>query len=92
MDWKLFWLTFATIFLSELGDKTQLGVLSFSATSRSPLTIFLAASCALTLASFIGVLFGTLFSKFIHPKTLRIIGGILFIAIGCWILFKKDLG
>lgn len=90
MDWKLFWLTFTTIFLAELGDKTQLGVLSLSATSRSPITIFLAATFALILASFIGVLLGTLLSRFIHPKTLRMIGGMLFIAIGCWILFKPE--
>lgn len=90
VDWKLFWITFGTIFLAELGDKTQLGILSFSATSKSPLTIFLAASLALIAATFAGVLAGTLLAKFINPKFLRIIGGLLFVAIGFWILLKRD--
>lgn len=90
MDWTLFWTTFIAIFLAELGDKTQLGVLSLTAASRSPLTIFAAASVALIAATFIGVLAGTLLAKFINPKALRIGGGLLFIAIGFWIIFKGD--
>lgn len=89
MNWQLFWITFGTIFLAELGDKTQLGVLSFSATSKSPLTIFLAASFALLAATFIGVLAGTLLAKFINPKLLQIGGGVLFILVGLWIIFSK---
>lgn len=90
MDWQLFWITFGSIFLAELGDKTQLGVLSFSATSNSPLTIFLAASVALVLATFVGVLAGALLAKFINPKVLRFAGGLIFVFIGFWIIFKGE--
>lgn len=90
MDWNLFWVTFGAIFLAELGDKTQLGVLSFSATSKSPITVFIAASIALLAATFMGVLAGTLLAKFINPKALRISGGFLFIAIGLWMIIKRD--
>jgi putative Ca2+/H+ antiporter (TMEM165/GDT1 family) len=44
MDWKVFWVTFGTIFLAEMGDKTQLAALSMAAETRLPLTVFLAAS------------------------------------------------
>lgn len=89
INWQLFWTTFLGIFLAELGDKTQLSVLSFSATSQSPWTIFIAASLALISATSVGVLAGTFLSKFIHPQYLRILGGILFIAIGVWVLATK---
>jgi putative Ca2+/H+ antiporter (TMEM165/GDT1 family) len=89
MDWKIFWATFAAIFIAELGDKTQLGVLSFTATSQSPWTVFIAASSALIAATAIGVLAGSILAKFIQPKILEIGGGLLFIVIGAWILIKE---
>jgi putative Ca2+/H+ antiporter (TMEM165/GDT1 family) len=90
MDWQIFWVTFGTIFLAELGDKTQLGVLSFSANAKSPLTVFFAASLALIAATGVGVLAGTFLERFLNPKLLRIGGGILFIAAGIWIILKGD--
>ena len=89
MEWHLFWITFGTIFLAELGDKTKLGVLSLSATSKSPLTIFVSASLALISATFVGVLAGTLLAKFINPKLLSIGGGLVFIVVGIWIIFRE---
>lgn len=90
MDWKLFWITFSTIFLAEIGDKTQLGVLSFSAAEKSPLVIFIAASLALAAATLIGVLAGSVLRQFIHPKALQIGGGIVFVLAGIWMIFKGD--
>lgn len=90
IDWHLFWLTFGSIFLAELGDKTQLGVLSFSANSNSLLTTFFAASLALISATLVGVLAGALLNKFLNPKVLKIGGGLLFMAVGLWILFKGE--
>jgi putative Ca2+/H+ antiporter (TMEM165/GDT1 family) len=88
MDWKIFWTTFITIFLAEIGDKTQLGVVGFSAEGRSPLTVFLGASCALIAATLIGVLAGSALSRFINPKVLHIGAGVLFIVLGLWMLLK----
>lgn len=89
MDWKLFWVTFFTIFLAELGDKTQLGVLSLTAAGRSPVVIFAAASLALICATLAGVLVGTFLSKYLDPRLVKIGAGILFIAIGIFIIIKR---
>ena len=46
--------TFLTVFIAELGDKTQLATLTISGTSNRPLAVFLGSSCALVLASLLG--------------------------------------
>ena len=89
MNPKIFFTVFATVFLAELGDKTQLATMLF-ATDRgnSKLTIFLAASLALIAATAIGVLAGHLISQFISEKTLHIAAGIGFLLIGGFLLLK----
>ena len=92
MNLKIFLTVFATVFLAELGDKTQLATMLF-ATDRgnSKLTIFLAASLALIAATAIGVLAGHLLSQFISERTLHIAAGISFLLIG-GVLLLKTLG
>lgn len=90
MDWKLFWTTFGTILAAEMGDKTQLGVLGFSAEGHSPATVFLAASCALVTATLIGVVAGTALGKVVPPRYLHLGAGLLFVALGLWMIFKPD--
>ncbi|MCD6533640.1 MAG: TMEM165/GDT1 family protein [Deltaproteobacteria bacterium] len=89
MNPKIFFTVFITVFLAELGDKTQLATMLF-ATDRenSKLTIFLAASLALIAATAIGVLAGLLLSQFISEKTLHITAGIGFLLIGGFLLLK----
>ena len=58
MDWQLLGLAFVTVFLSELGDKSQLAAIALSGGSKSPKAVFLGASGALLLASFLGVIVG----------------------------------
>ena len=89
MNWTIFFTVFATVFLAELGDKTQLATMLF-ATDRevSKFTIFLAASAALIVASAIGVLAGTLLSQYVSEKLLRYVAGIGFMVIGAWSLYK----
>lgn len=92
MDWKLFALTFGAVFVAELGDKTQLAALAFTADSRRPWTIFAAASLALVVATAIGVAAGTLLGRWINPAWVRRGSAALFILIGVWLLaveFKK---
>ncbi|MBD2104223.1 TMEM165/GDT1 family protein [Leptolyngbya sp. FACHB-261] len=58
MNWHLLLLSFTTVFLSELGDKSQLAAMTLGGSSRSPRAVFLGASAALVLTSLIGVLAG----------------------------------
>jgi len=89
MNQKIFFTIFITVFLAELGDKTQLATMLFATDkANSKLTIFMAASLALVAASAIGVLAGHLLSQFISEKTLNIAAGIGFFLIGGFLLFK----
>ncbi len=89
MDFKIFLTIFATVFLAELGDKTQLATMLFAADKEvSKWLVFLAASAALILASAIGVLAGQWLSQHIDEKQLSMIAGIGFIVIGVWTLWR----
>ncbi len=89
MDLKLLATVFVTVFLAELGDKTQLATLLYAADrSASKLTVFLGASLALILASAIGVLAGGFVSEHIDERLLRYAAGGGFIAIGIWTLLR----
>jgi putative Ca2+/H+ antiporter (TMEM165/GDT1 family) len=89
MDPKLFLTVFGTVFLAELGDKTQLATLLFATRSENPRwTVFAAASLALVATSAIGVLAGSTVSHYVSPKALSWIAGLAFIAIGIWTLWR----
>lgn len=79
---------FITVFLAELGDKTQLATLTFSAENPNRLAVFLGSAGALTLAALIGVLVGSQLERFISPEKLKLVAGIGFIAIGIWTLWR----
>lgn len=88
MDWKLFLTVFATVFLAELGDKTQLATLLFAADQEvSKMTIFIGASLALVLTSALGVVAGGLVADYIQPRYLSYVAGAGFILIGIWTLW-----
>ena len=88
MDLKIFLTIFATVFLAELGDKTQLATMLFAADKDvGKWTVFFAAAAALIVASAIGVLAGTLLSQYINEKVLNYIAGAGFIIIGCYTLY-----
>lgn len=89
MDWKIFIAIFASVFLAELGDKTQLATMLFAADKEvSKYTVFLAASAALIVATALGVLAGSLLSAYINQKYLHYAAGIGFIAIGIFTLYR----
>jgi putative Ca2+/H+ antiporter (TMEM165/GDT1 family) len=89
MDAKLFALVFGTVFVAELGDKTQLATLLYASDAENPkLTVFAASALALVLTSAIGVIAGAAVSQFLHPKLLSNIAGAGFIAIGVWMLVR----
>ncbi len=89
MDLKLLLTVFATVFLAELGDKTQLATLLFSANAQANrLTVFIGASLALILASAIGVLAGAVVSTYVDPKYLSYAAGIGFVVIGAFTIVQ----
>jgi len=89
MDWKLLATIFATVFIAELGDKTQLATLMFASDKEvSKWLVFVGASAALIATSALGVLGGAAISHYVSERTLQSIAGIGFIAIGIWTLWR----
>jgi len=81
----VFLTTFTTVFLAELGDKTQLAALLLSAESGRPVLVFIGASLALISSSLVGVLLGRWLSRVLPPQQLERLAGILMIALGLWL-------
>tara|TARA_Y100001970_G_C13623338_1_gene550632 strand:- start:154 stop:453 length:300 start_codon:yes stop_codon:yes gene_type:complete len=82
--------TFLTIFIAELGDKTQLATLTISGTSNKPLAVFLGSASALVFASLLGALTGGSISSFLPEVVLKLIASITFLIIGIR-LFKNSI-
>ncbi|MFM8673595.1 MAG: TMEM165/GDT1 family protein [Vulcanococcus sp.] len=81
----VFLTTFTTVFLAELGDKTQLAALLLSAQSGRPMLVFLGASLALICSSLVGVLLGRWLAKAMPPHQLERLAGLLMVALGLWL-------
>ena len=88
MDWKLFFATFALIFLAELGDKTQLSTFAFASRSGSPVSVFLGASVALVCTSLLAVVLGELIGRIVPERFLKIAAGVLFLGFGVWTIVE----
>jgi putative Ca2+/H+ antiporter (TMEM165/GDT1 family) len=89
MDWKLFLTVFWTIFLSELGDKTQLAILGFTSTRSGVWTVFFGGALALVVSTLLASLLGEGLSRFIPLKGLRIAGAFMFLGFGIWMLLGE---
>jgi len=81
--------TFLTVFIAELGDKTQLATLTISGTSNKPSAVFLGSSSALVFASLIGALTGGSISSFLPEIVLKSIASITFLVIGIRLLISS---
>ncbi len=55
MDWKIFVATFSTIFVAEIGDKTQIAALAASSQSKSTMSVWLGTVMALSIAGTLGI-------------------------------------
>jgi putative Ca2+/H+ antiporter (TMEM165/GDT1 family) len=89
METKLLVTVFGTVFLAELGDKTQIATLLFAAREGSSLaTVFVAASLALIAATAIGVAAGAVISAYLDPKYLSYIAGSAFVLVGIWTIWQ----
>jgi len=89
MDWKLLATTFATLFVAELGDKTQLACVLLAADSKKPWTVFVGSSLALVTVSLIGVLFASLICQYIPPGIMKKVAAVGFVVMGTLIYFDK---
>lgn len=88
--WTTLLSVFATVFLAEIGDKTQLATMLFAADRQaSPWIVFAGASVALVVAAAVAVLAGTQVARFVQPSTLKILAGVGFILIGIWTLLSR---
>ncbi|MBI3188147.1 MAG: TMEM165/GDT1 family protein [Gammaproteobacteria bacterium] len=89
MDYKILLTVFVSVFIAELGDKTQLATMLFAADKDvSKWTVFLGASLALIVASAIGVAAGSVLTNYVSEKTLHYVAGSGFIVIGLWTLVR----
>ncbi|HWO42051.1 MAG TPA: TMEM165/GDT1 family protein [Candidatus Eisenbacteria bacterium] len=89
MDLRILLTVFASVFVAELGDKTQLATMLFAADRNvSRFAVFAGASLALILSSGLGVLAGSAIAHYVSPRHLQYIAGAGFIAIGMWTLVR----
>jgi len=87
-QWKAFAITFGTVFVAELGDKTQIATLNFAAKGYPIVSVFLGAGLALLLSAFLGAGAGALAGHLINREVISNVAGVLFIAMGVLILFR----
>ncbi len=84
---SIFITTFTTIFIAELGDKTQIATLMLSAESGKPIIVFLGSSLALISSSVVGVLIGNWLSKKISPSKFALFTGALMTIISVFLAY-----
>lgn len=82
MDWSALLSTFGLIFVAELGDKTQLAVLTQTCKYRRPWAVFLGASLALLAVTALGAVGGQLVGRVIPPIVLQWIAALAFVVMG----------
>ena len=90
MDLSLLISTFLTVFLAELGDKTQLATVALSGTSDRPLAVFVGSSSALVLASLLGAMAGGSIANVIPTEWLQLAAAVGFLIIGSQLLRRSS--
>ncbi|MFB2833126.1 TMEM165/GDT1 family protein [Floridanema evergladense] len=87
MDWHLLGLSFITVFLSELGDKSQLAAIALSGSTKFPRAVFLGTAGALLLTSFLGVIAGEGAAQLLPVQWVKAIAAIGFAIMGVRLLW-----
>ena len=90
MDLSLLISTFLTVFLAELGDKTQLATVALSGTSDRPFAVFVGSSSALVLASLLGAMAGGSIANLIPTEWLQLAAAVGFLIIGSQLLRRSS--
>jgi putative Ca2+/H+ antiporter (TMEM165/GDT1 family) len=89
MEWKILVTSFTTVFLAELGDKTQLATFFLGAGSASRWSVFVGSSLALVLSSAMACLVADAAARVVPVKIIRLVAGCLFIALGLWMILWR---
>lgn len=89
MDWQLVGLSFITVFLAEIGDKSQLATIALGSSAESPRAVLLGSITALILASFLGVIAGGSMAQFLPAKILKAIAAIGFAVMALKLLWPE---
>ncbi len=89
MTLTLLFTTFVTVFLAEMGDKTQLTTITLSSTTNKPLAVFIGSSLALVLATLLGALAGGSIANLIPAFLLKLLSGLVFLIIGINLLAQN---
>ncbi|MBR8832384.1 MAG: hypothetical protein N5P05_001848 [Chroococcopsis gigantea SAG 12.99] len=90
MDWQLFGLTFMTVFLAEIGDKSQLAAIALGGSSQSPKAVFFGSVIALILASFLGVIAGGTLGQILPTRILKAGAAIVFALMALKLLMAEE--
>jgi putative Ca2+/H+ antiporter (TMEM165/GDT1 family) len=91
MDWQLLGLSFITVFLAEIGDKSQLAAIALGGSSKFPRAVFLGSTVALILASFIGVLAGGGVAQILPEKLLKSLAAVGFACMALRLVWISSL-
>lgn len=89
MDWQLLGLSFITVFLAELGDKSQLAAIALGCSLKSPRAVFFGSVAALLLASLIGVLAGEAVAQVLPARMLKAIAAVGFALMALRLLWPS---
>jgi Ca2+/H+ antiporter, TMEM165/GDT1 family len=89
MDWRLLLTTFGSVFLAELGDKTQLATLCFATGKNTFGPVFVGSSLALVTSSLLACLLGSALTKVLPIRWVHLGAGVLFIVIGALLLARN---
>lgn len=87
MDWQLLGLSFIAVFLSELGDKSQLAAIALGGSSKFPRAVFLGTAAALLLTTLLGVLVGQGMAEFLPTRIVKILAAVGFAILGIKLLW-----
>ncbi|MDR1922449.1 MAG: TMEM165/GDT1 family protein [Candidatus Adiutrix sp.] len=83
IDLKAMLPIFSSVFMAELGDKTQLATVCFMAGGGgAKMEVFVASAGALVLSTFLAVLCGAAIGRIVPPHFLKIGAGVIFMVMG----------
>ncbi len=90
MNWQLLGISFITVFLAEIGDKSSLAAIALGGSSKFPRAVFFGSVTALILASLLGVLAGEGAAELLPARLVKAIAAIGFTVMGVRLLWPSS--